>query len=102
MIEKLLQMKNARLILGLALSIIVLSVLYGLIPFEARTDIGEGIVAPCSAVWWPKYETGFLLNSHYCDFEASSRRYTILFVATTTFFVLAGGLLVFERLRKKA
>ena len=102
MISKLLQMKNARLILGLALLIIVLSFLFGLQSFDSYYYGGDRAPVRCSSAWWPKLVTGDGLAEHiFCDVLASSRRYTIYFVAATTFSILAGGLLVFERLRKK-
>ena len=103
MIKKLLQMKNARLILGFALLIIVLSVLFGLQSFEAEYyPDRDRIFFRCSSAWWPKQQTDFgVAKTSFCDFAASSRRYTIYFVATATFSILAGGLLISERLRKK-
>jgi len=106
MIEKLLQMKNARLILGLALLIIVLSALFGLRSFESPVQNSEGKWAVnCTSAWQPMqltFSSEFpLLKTIRCDVEAASRRYTIYFVAITTFSILAGGILVSERLRKK-
>jgi len=103
MISKVLQMKNARLILGLALLIILLSFLFGLPSFDAHLYSGvQRIPIRCSSAWWSMQESGLVRGrSGLCDFAASSRRYTILFVAVTTFSILAGGILVSERLRKK-
>ena len=113
MIKKLLQMKNARLILGFALLIIVLSALFGLRSFETSKGLATIV---CTSAWRPMefsfvvdYSTPddlssistVLVKTTWCDVLASSRRYTIYFVAATTFSILAGGLLVSERLRKK-
>jgi|GEM_PF-6579223 len=121
MISKLNQLRNVGLMLGLALLIIVLSALFGFRSFET----GRGV---CTSAWRPmellsvkgpplpddgwtplgggKPEVRYSLvdglrKTIRCDLAASSRRYTIYFVAATTFSILGGGVLVFERLRKK-